>query len=82
MDPVNIPKYDQLDLQYIHDPQADPSIYAELMVGKPATWYEVRRNMDRLPEFANPEKNKALPLQVVGRLGDWLVHRLRARLSP
>lgn len=80
IDPTSIPKYDDLDLRYIYDPQPDPEAHAELMAGKPATWYDVRRNMDRLPEFANPEKNDGLTRQVIGRLSDWLDERLRTRL--
>jgi hypothetical protein len=80
IDPAGIPQYDGLSLQYIHDEHADPIDHAELVVGTPATWYDVRRNMDRLPEFANPEKNNGLPNQVRGRLRDWLEARLQARL--
>lgn len=78
IDPV-VPQHDGLDLQYIYESQSDPESHAELMTGKPASWYEIRRNMDRLPDFANPEKPHASLTKVFGRLGDWLDERLRSR---
>ena len=79
MDTQGIPKYGELDLQYIHDAQPDPDAHAELITGKAATWYDVKRNMDRLPSFANPELVSGLPNQVRGRLADWLDDRLKSR---
>jgi hypothetical protein len=79
IDPPGIPKYDALSLDYIHHAAADPVDHAELMVGKPATWYDVRRNLDRLPDFANPETHAEFALQHRARLAKWLDERLTAR---
>jgi len=78
-DPHNLKRYDDLGLQYIFDPAADPEGHAELMAGVPAKWYDVRRNMDRIPEFADPEKVPVLDRQLRGRLATWLEDRIRSR---
>jgi hypothetical protein len=49
------------------------------MAGIPTKWYDVRRNMDRIPDFADPEKITVLDRQLRGRLASWLEDRIRAR---
>ena len=78
-DPQNLKRYDDLGLQYIFDPSADPEGHAELMAGIPTKWYDVRRNMDRIPEFADPERVPVLDRQMRGRLATWLEDRIRSR---
>jgi hypothetical protein len=73
--------YDNLTFRYIFDAQADPKDHAELMTGIEATWYDVRRNMDRLPDFANPEKQEELSDKFRGKLKNWLESRLKARIE-
>jgi hypothetical protein len=51
------------------------------MTGIEASWYEFRRNIDRLPEFVNPENTKEFPDKLRGRLGNWLESRLKLRLG-
>jgi hypothetical protein len=80
-DPKELPTFDNLSFRYIFDPVADPRDHAELMVGVEAGWYEVGRNMDRLPAFANPERTTGLSEIARGRLEDWLRKRLAERLS-
>lgn len=72
-------RYDDLSFRYIYDPTVDPEGHAELMAGTPAKWYDVKRNMDRLPEFVDPEKTGALNRQARGRLATWLEERIRQR---
>ena len=79
-DPKNLKAYDELSFRYIFDGDADPVDHAELMVGVEAGAYEVRRNMDRLPAFADPERTGAMSDAVRGRLEQWLVKRLAERL--
>ena len=78
-DPKDLARYDNLSFRYIFDGDADPTDHAELMVGTPATWYEVRRNMDRLPAFADPEKTTDMTLKMQGGLGQWLDARMAER---
>ena len=73
------PRYRDLTFRYIYDESADPEEHRELMTGVRATWYDVRRNMDRLPDFANPEKKTVFAEATRGRLAQWLEQRLRAR---
>jgi hypothetical protein len=49
------------------------------MVGKTAPWYDVKRNMDRLPNYANPEIHLGLSTQTRGKLADWMDERLKSR---
>ena len=79
--PRSAPPYEGLDLHYIYDATADPEEHRELMAGQPATWYEVRRNIDRLPGFANPEKQDGLPTQIRARLARWLEDRNKRRAA-
>ena len=84
-DPDKDPKvcalYQDLSLSYIWDPTAEPDDHAELMVGEPARWYDVRKNMDRLPEWVNPEAATGYPVQVRAQLASWLAQRLQDRLA-
>lgn len=79
-DPKSLRRFDDLSFRYIFDPVADPVGYADFMGGVPATWYEVRSSMDRLPTFVDPETTGALDRQTRGRLAKWLEDRLRKRL--
>lgn len=81
-DPKDLKTFDDLSFRYIFDGATDPSDHAELMVGIEAGSYEVRRNMDRLPDFADPERTGVMSSVVRGRLEDWLKKRLDKRLNP
>jgi hypothetical protein len=80
-DLINPTVYDDLTFRYIFDPVADPQDHAELMTGVEANWYDVRRNMDRLPDFVNPEKVGTFTPKLRGRLANWLESRLNERLD-
>jgi hypothetical protein len=73
--------YEPLSFRYIFDPTGDPLEHAELMTGVPAGWFEVRRNMDRLPDYANPESGRELSDKSRGRLAHWAAERLQRRLA-
>jgi hypothetical protein len=49
------------------------------MAGLPTTWYEVKHDMDWLPDFVDPEQTIPLPRQVRGRLVSWLEQRIAQR---
>jgi len=74
--------YDDLSFRYIYDPIGDPQDHKELMTGMEATAYEVKRNMDRLPDFLDPEEQLNFSSKLDGRVGRWLASRLAARLDP
>lgn len=78
-DPKVLAHLDDLSFRYIFDPETDPEGHAELMAGTPAKWYDVKRNIDRLPDFADPEKRSTLDRQARGRLAGWLEERIRQR---
>jgi hypothetical protein len=78
-DPKNLQKYDDLSLRYIFDPSEDPEGHAELMAGIPVSWYEVKRDMDRLPDFVDPERTSILDRSIRGRLVGWLEERIKQR---
>lgn len=80
-DPKNLATFDNLSFRYIVDAAADPADHAELMVGIDAGWYEVRRSMDRLPGFADPENTGPFSEVSRGRLEQWLRRRLEERVS-
>jgi len=80
-DPETLVRYENLSFRYIFDAQADPIDHAELMTGLPATWYEVRRSMDRLPQFVSPEVTTRLSDKQKARLGTWLETRLKEKLD-
>jgi hypothetical protein len=73
--------YDDLSFQYIYDPIGDPQDHRELMTGTEAVAFEVKRNMDRLPEFLDPEKQLNFTGKLHGRVGNWLSSRLQERLD-
>jgi hypothetical protein len=81
-DPKELTLYDNLSLQYIYDPVGDPDDHKELMTGTETTWYDVKRNLDRLPDFVDPEKTALLTGPQRGRLVRWLEGRLKERLVP
>jgi hypothetical protein len=81
-DPKELTLYDNLSFQYIYDSEGDPTDHKELMTGTEATWYDVRRNMDRLPDYVDPEKTALLTGAQRGRLVRWLEGRLKERLVP
>jgi len=80
-DPKQLKLYDNLTFRYIYDPNADPQEHGELMTGIEANWYDVKRNMDRLPDFADPEKGLNFSPAIRGRLAKWLEQRLKDRLE-
>lgn len=73
--PAKLKLYHDLTFRYIYDPAADPQEHADLMTGTDATWYDVKRNMDRLPSFVEPEKISTLSLPLRARLARWLAER-------
>jgi hypothetical protein len=81
-DPKELKLYEDLSLQYIYDPAGDPNDHKELMTGIETTWYDVKRNLDRLPDFVDPEKTALLTSPQRGRLVRWLEGRLKERLVP
>lgn len=81
-DPKELTLYDNLSLQYIYDPAGDPEDHKELMTGTEATWYDVKRNLDRLPDFVDPEKTTSLTDVQRGRLARWLEGGRKERLVP
>jgi hypothetical protein len=78
-DPKTLMQYDDLSFRYIYDENADPDGHTELMVGTPAKSYDVKRNMDRLPDFVDPEQPIDLNRQTRGRLISWLEDRIKQR---
>ncbi len=74
-------EYDDLSLKYVYDPVGDPEDHTELMTGTQATSYEVKRNMDRLPDFLDPETSLKFTSKFDGRIGRWLADRLAQRLE-
>lgn len=79
-DPKELTIYDNLSFQYIYDAEGDPIDHKELMTGAETTWYDIRRNMDRLPDFVDPEKTGLLTDVQKGKLVRWLDGRLKERL--
>jgi hypothetical protein len=78
-DPKVLKEYDDLSLRYIFDPAADAEGHAELVTGVLSKWFEVRQNMDRMPEFADPEHTSMSDRNLRGRLSTWLEERIRSR---
>jgi hypothetical protein len=78
-DPKVLKRYDDLSLRYIFDSAADAEGHAELMAGIPAKWFEARQNMDRIPDFADPEHTSMADARLRGRLTTWLEDRIRSR---
>jgi hypothetical protein len=80
-DQKHLPEYDDLSFRYIYDPVGDPDDHKELMTGEKATAYEVKRNMDRLPDFLDPEIPLKFTGKFDGRIGRWLADRIAQRLE-
>lgn len=80
-DPSKLSEYKELDLRYIHDALADPQSHAELMLGERASAYDLRQNLNRLPDFVNPETTGELSDKLRGKLANWADQRLRGRLG-
>jgi hypothetical protein len=78
-DPQEIAKYEDLSFRYIFDGIGDPDGHAELMLGTPAKWYDVRTSLDRIPDFADPEETTMTERTRRGRLSNWLEERMRSR---
>jgi hypothetical protein len=76
-DPKTLKLYDDLTFRYIYDQNADPKEHAELMTGTETKWYEVKRDLDRLPSFVDPVKLPGYPLPLRARLARWLEERRR-----
>jgi hypothetical protein len=66
-------------LRYIFDSSEDPKGHSELMTGIPVSWYDVKRDMDRLPDFVDPENTSSLDRPLRGRLVGWLEDRMKRR---
>lgn len=79
-DPTGIALYKDLTFRYIYDSKAGGSEHAELMTGINTNWYDVNRNMDRLPDFAKAENRQEFTVRTRARLAEWLLLRLKARL--
>lgn len=80
-DPKELKLYEDLTFRYIYDPTTDAEEHAELMTGIAATWYEAKRNMDRLLDYADPETEATFSEKTRGRLAQWLEQRLAERLE-
>jgi hypothetical protein len=82
-DSKELTHYEDLSFKYIFDPEGDPKDHAELMTGVKASWYEVRSNINRLPDFVDPEKNPTsfAEAAIRARLARWLKERLEDRLE-
>jgi hypothetical protein len=80
-DHKELKSYDDLSLRYIYDPVGDPQDHQELMTGTDATAFDVKRNMDRLPDFLDPEKQLTFSGKLDGRVERWLASQLAARLD-
>jgi len=79
-DPKNLKLYQNLSLRYIFDSKADPEDHEHLVAGVKSSWYEIKRNLDRLPRFCDPEVVSELKLKMQGQLKTWAAQRLKARL--
>ncbi len=79
-DPQDLHLYKDLSLRYIFDPQTDPDDHKELVAGTPSSWYEVKRNLDRLPSLSDPETVSELTPKIQGQLKNWAAHRLKQRM--
>ncbi len=79
-DPADLKLYKDLSLRYIFDSRADPQDHKELVAGVESGWYEVKRNLDRLPSFADPESTPELTPKIEGQLKNWAAKRLKERM--
>ena len=51
-----------------------------MMLGSEATWFEVKRNLDRLPRTVDPETVATLTPKMEGQLKNWAAGRLKERI--
>jgi len=79
-DPKNLKLYQDLSLRYIFDSKGDPEDHKQLVAGVEANWYEIKRNLDRLPEFCDPEAVSELTPKMQGKLKTWAAQRLKDRM--
>jgi hypothetical protein len=70
-----------MSFKYIHDAEGDPQAHKEIVTGLDSTWYEAKRDLDRLPDFADAETSPGMPEKLKGRLRFWLDDRLKQRRS-
>jgi len=61
--------------------KTEVAAYAELVADIPVIRYDVKRNMDRLPGFVNPERMLKRDRSTRGRLVGWLEGRIRSRAA-
>jgi len=80
-DPKGLSVYDNLTFRYIYDSDIDAKEHRELMTGVDAKWYEVNRDLDRLPSFVDPQKHSGYSLSLRARLAKWLQERRRQRIG-
>jgi hypothetical protein len=80
-DHKDLKSYEDLSLQYIYDPIGDPHDHRELMTGTEASAFDLKRNMDRLPDFLDPETQLSFSGKLDGKIERWLAGRLAARLD-
>ncbi len=79
-DPKTLERYQDLSLRYIFDSKTDPEDHQHLVAGVDASWYEIRRNLDRLPGFCDPEVVSQLTPKIQGKLKNWAAQRLKNRM--
>jgi len=80
-DNKNLTLYKDLSLRYLWNAAAEPQDHADLMVGVPASPYDVTTSLQRLPGFVNPEDPAAFSPPLRGQLAHWLERRLRQRIN-
>jgi hypothetical protein len=56
------------------------ALHADLMLGSAASWFDVKRNIDRLPRAVNPETVATLTPKMEGQLKNWAAERLKQRM--
>ena len=79
-DPKSLPLYRDLSLRYIFNSKADPEDHEHLVAGVKSSWYEIKRNLDRLPKFCDPEVVSELKPKMQGQLKMWASQRLSDRM--
>jgi len=79
-DPKELKLYRDLSLRYIFDAKADPQDHKDLVSGVESNWYEIKRNLDRLPQFCDPEVVSELTPKMQGKLKTWAAQRLKERM--
>jgi hypothetical protein len=79
-DPKNLQLYQDLSLRYIFDSNADPEDHKQLVAGVESNWYDIKRNLDRLPGFCDPEVVSEITAKMQGQLRTWASQRLKDRM--